>query len=327
MSRYYTDTTPFVFSVPLIGSGTTGLFYRASADPITPPPSSITVTADLTNFGNTPPNYTGYIDYTINIVQVSPADNVQVSVRITYVGAVRTLTILTTQPGVSITYNGFFLDITKTNATCTFSLTPQDFQVVIQYSNTVQLGGIPAVFIFPPLNNTEVRVPIIDIQGQTTFDGNYLSDMKFIIQDKYKYYCNENIIKKCGSCKLHYYPYGKLKTTTFIDNNIPLQKVVKGKGKTLQDKVLRFFNAGSYGPNFQDFYRRFIQYAMLKYILIRLIYGEFDLNKLCKNYNKQFFKDLRHTRFCGFIEFFEDPINQIIDFDQFYIKCDQDCSL
>ena len=62
---------------------------------------------------------------------------------------------------------------------------------------------------------------------------------------------------------------------------------------------------------------------MLKYILIRLIYGEFDLNKLCKNFNKQFFKDLAHSRFCAFVDFFEDPANDIIDYDDYFIKCEQ----
>lgn len=237
------------------------------------------------------------------------------------------MTILTSQEGVSITWIDDRLVITLTDATYTFDLTDQNFRVKIGYANNVQLGGIATSIQFPPTNNTEVRVPIIDIMGQTTIDGEYLSDMMFVIQDKYKYCGHDNLIKKCSSCNPHYYSYGKLKTTTFRENNIPLQCVVKGKGKTLQNKVMRFFNTNAFGNNFQDFYRRFIQYAMLKYILIRLIYGEFDLNKLCKNYNKQFFKDLKHTRFCGFIEFFEDPVNQILDFDQFYIKCNQDCEL
>src|SRR6516225_4207131 len=41
-----------------------------------------------------------------------------------------------------------------------------------------------------------INIPIIDIQGQTTYNGQNLSDMTFTIQDKYQYYCyDKNIIK------------------------------------------------------------------------------------------------------------------------------------
>ena len=152
--------------------------------------------------------------------------------------------------------------------------------------------------------------------------GEYLSDMTFVIQDKYKYYGKENIVDPCQcGCDIYYIQPNKVKTTTLVDNNIPLEDVVIGKG-TLRDKVLRISTSRG-EPNFNEFYERFIRYAMLKYILIRLLYGEFDLNKLCRNYNKQFFKDLKHSRFCGFIEFFDNPDNEIIGFDQYFIKYNQ----
>ena len=189
-------------------------------------------------------------------------------------------------------------------------------------------GGFTSIPIAPTgptgtIGIQPVRVPIIDIYGQTTLNGEYLSDMTFVIQDQYKYYCNENIIDPCQcDCDIIYIQPDKLKTTTLIDNNIPLQDVVIGKGKTLQAKVDKI--ATSIGePNFKLFNERFLRYAMLKYILIRLLYGTYDLNKLCRNYNKQFFKDLKHSRFCGFIEFFEDPANEIMNFDQYFIKCKQ----
>ena len=173
-----------------------------------------------------------------------------------------------------------------------------------------------------PVDPTQpVRVPIIDIYGQTTFNGEYLSDMTFIIQDEFKYCKSKNIVDPCQcGCDILYIQPNKLKTTTLIDNNIPLQDVVIGKKKTLQDKVLKISTSRG-EPNFFNFYERFIKYAMLKYILIRLLYGTYDLCKLCRNFNKQFFKDLSHSRFCGFIEFFDNPDNQIMDFDRYFIKC------
>ena len=186
-------------------------------------------------------------------------------------------------------------------------------------------GGFSTLPISPTgsIDPTQpVRVPIIDIYGQTTLNGEYLSDMTFVIQDQYKYCKSKNIIDPCQcGCDIYYIQPYKLKTTTLIDNNIPLQDVVIGKG-SLQNKVLNiFYSTGE--PNFKLFYERFIRYSMLKYILIRLLYGSYDLSKLCRNYNKQFFRDLAHSRFCGFIEFFENPDNEIIGFEAYFIKCDQ----
>ena len=306
--------------------GTTGVYHNNLNIPVGNDPV-ITIQANLTNFVDGVP-YSGYIDF--NIVVVSGGSTVlTTNVRITYMGNVPTLGILTPVPGANIDLNqqNNILTITTENLVIGLNLYPTGFSAQVYYVQHIQLGGIATAFLFPPSNTTEVRVPIIDIMGQTTLNGDYLSDMTFVVQDKYKYKCSENIVKKCkNGCVEHYYLYGKLKTTTFQENNIPLQCVVKGKGKTLRAKVKAIY-PGLSDPDFQDFYRRFILYGMLKYFLIRLIYGEFDLNKLCRNYNKQFFKDLKNSRFCGFVEFLEDPANDILNFDQYYIKCNQECSL
>ena len=192
-------------------------------------------------------------------------------------------------------------------------------------------GGFadPDLPILPTLQpiTDYVRIPIIDIQGQTTVDGQFLSDFKFIIQDEYKYDDACNIINNCNcnECVLFYEQIYKLKTTTFYQNNIPLETVVKGKGKTLREKLVNYYNKhkAEIGPSFQDFYERFIRYAMLKYILARLLYGDFNLNYLYRNFNKQFFKDLAKSRFCGFIEFFENPANNIIGYQRFFLSSTQ----
>lgn len=176
-------------------------------------------------------------------------------------------------------------------------------------------------------SSDEVIVPIIDILGQTTVDAKYLSDFKFIIQDKYSYYNCKNIVeedcckndKGCG-CKTLYYPEDKLKTTTFKEVSPPLQDVVKGKGCSLRKKLLNYYiKHPEIGPSFQDFYEQMILYGMLKYILARLIYGDFNIRYLYKNFNNQFFKDLENSRFCGFIQFFDNPDNGILDYDKYFI--------
>lgn len=302
----------------LIKSGTTGVYYNADGQPVTSLPV-VTVVIDLTNFSPTIPN-SGYIDYLVT-------KKYELSVRVTYTGTTKVLTILSIPMGVIVSLQGNYIQITDIDISQNFTTlidisSNERFQVIIPATNLVLTPSIT----IPPTNNTEVRVPIINIYGQTTVNNDYLSDMTFVIQDKHKYKCHKNIIdcQMCG-CVQHFLLYDQLKTTTFRKNNIHLEDVVKGKGKTLQDKVMHLFKTNLYGNDFQAFYKRFIQYAMLKYILIRLIYGEFDLNKMCRNFNKQFFKDLEHSRFCAFIEFFEDPINDILDFDQFYIKCNQSC--
>lgn len=177
-------------------------------------------------------------------------------------------------------------------------------------------------------SSDEVIVPIIDILGQTTVDAKYLSDFQFVIQDKYSYYNCKNIVEKedcckndkgCG-CKTLYYPEDKLKTTTFKEVSPPLQDVVKGKGCSLRKKLLNYYNKHpEIGPSFQDFYEQMILYGMLKYILARLIYGDFNIRYLYKNFNNQFFKDLENSRFCGFIQFFDNPDNGILDYDKYFI--------
>lgn len=176
-------------------------------------------------------------------------------------------------------------------------------------------------------NTTEVRVPIVDIYAQTTVNADFLSDCTFIIQDKYKYKKPKNIVEECCkngkgcACKKHYYPEKKLKTTNFYQVSPPLQDVVKGKGCTIREKLLNYYDKHQeIGPSFKDdFYEPMILYSLLKYILARLIYGDFNIGYLYRNYNDQFFEDLANSRFCGFIEFFNNPDNGIYDFDKYFI--------
>ena len=170
----------------------------------------------------------------------------------------------------------------------------------------------------------KVRIPIIDIEGQTTFNGQYLSDMTFTIKDIYGYCAYDPIlIKNKGQCKKIYSEQKDLKSTTFLLFNPPMQDVVKGKGKTLREKLLYYYNnhEALIGTSFNSFYNQMILYGMLKYILSKLLYGHFNIHYLCRHFNKQFFKDLNHSRFCGFIEFFNNPDNNIINYSRFFIKC------
>lgn len=168
-------------------------------------------------------------------------------------------------------------------------------------------------------DNVFVRVPIIDILGQTTAGtGEFLSDFTFTIKDQYKYDKHNQYNKNGDKCDITYMDPCQLKTTSFFEFGPPLQKVVKGKGKTLRDKLVYYNTKHHIEPSFQVFYEKIILYGMLKYILARLLYGDFNIDYLYRKYNKKFFKDLAKSRFCGFIEFFEDPTNGIIGYDQYF---------
>jgi hypothetical protein len=172
-------------------------------------------------------------------------------------------------------------------------------------------------------HNNKVEIPIIEIRGQTTYNADYLSDMTFIIKDKYRYYdYDSKIIKTCGKCKSQYGKLSKLKTTKFLQFSPPLQNVVKGKGCNLKEKLYNYYltHQCKFGSSFNDdFYGPLILYSMFKYILAKLLYGDFNINYLCQNFNKQFFKDLKQSRFCGAIDFFCDE--EYRGFYKVFVKC------
>lgn len=191
------------------------------------------------------------------------------------------------------------------------------------FSNTCCTGatGCTGSAIIPNL----IRIPGINILGQTTVNGDFLSDFTFIVDDTRQYYdCNAIILpgrqytSDCDNCQPIYVNPKKLVTTKFFQYGPNLQCIVKGKGTSLRDKVLYTYDRINLIISFQQFYINIITYAMLKYILARVLYGQFDMKYLARNFNCQFFKDLAHSRFCGFIEFFDDPANGLIGYHKYF---------
>lgn len=173
-------------------------------------------------------------------------------------------------------------------------------------------------------NCGNIRVPIITIQGQTTFDSEYLADILFTICDEFQYYkCKR--LKSC--CKINFIKPEQLLQTQFRTCGIELQKVVKGiKFNSLRGKLLAIYNQFSniLGPSFNQFYENFILYSMAKYILARVLYGDFNLDYLYKSFNKQFLYDLSNSRFCAFLELFEDCNSVVYGFNQFFKSGNKD---
>ena len=186
---------------------------------------------------------------------------------------------------------------------------------IISAENVIQSNN--KNIISSEINN--IRVPIIDIFGQTLIDGSDVGDMKFTIGDKFTYY-NKCSINKCS---INYIDISQLKETQFQKCCPKMVSVVKGKGETLREKLLHIYTKKQdiIRLSFQQFYENVVLYGMLKYILSRILYGKFNINFLLGKFNKQFLKDLRLSRFCEFLEIFIDCKSPLFGYNQFF-KCD-----
>jgi len=148
-----------------------------------------------------------------------------------------------------------------------------------------------------------VEVPQIFIETQTSLDGSDISNTIFRICDKYAYYGEERLVLSDKKCETQLLPSSKLRETSFNRYCPLIVSVLKGKGKNAQDKAI--YLAKKYNiNNSYDLYYNIILYAMTKYILARILYGKFDIKYLLGKYNEQFLSNLKHSRFCKFLEFF-----------------------
>lgn len=165
-----------------------------------------------------------------------------------------------------------------------------------------------------------VEVPIINIVGQTKYNGSDLGDVTFTILDQYQYDCYQPTLT-CKKCKPHYFKASKLKTTQFQQCCPMIVSVVKGCGDTLFDKLQTLYTKQQLPITFDEFYERIFLYSMTKYLLARILYGDFNIDYLLRKYNKQFLKDLKHSRFCGGLVFFLDPQSIVFGYNQYFKKC------
>lgn len=180
------------------------------------------------------------------------------------------------------------------------------------------------VIIEAPVTNPKDRimVPILLISGQTLFDGTDLSDFKFTIQDEFTYYKEHPL---CNSkCGIFCVKPCELKTTIFRKccSDTSLCCVLKGEGRNAYEKALYLYNNDlslKATTTFNKFYySNLILYAMSKYILSRILYGEFDIKFLLTKYNNAFFINLGQSRFCGALRIYNDP-NDLASYDRFFL--------
>ena len=155
-----------------------------------------------------------------------------------------------------------------------------------------------------------IRIPQINITAQTTIDGSDIGDALFTIID------DGNLENICAI------QYTKSYDKIVYHRCCPyIVSVVKGKGKTLFERLNNIYDKlgeTKIGVSFMIFYQNIVLYGMSKYILSKLLYGDFDINYLLGKYNEKFLSDLGSSRFCGFIEFFEDCESPVRGYNKYF---------
>ena len=163
------------------------------------------------------------------------------------------------------------------------------------------------------------QVPQIQITAQTNVEGSDVGDAVFIICDEFDYNKHRKIPH--NTCNTRYIRPNQVKQTKFNKCCPYMVSVLRGRGKTLYDRVLSIYNKlgeARIGVSFAVFYQNIVLYGMAKYILSKLLYGDFNIDYLLGKYNEQFLCDLKNSRFCAFTEFFESRTSPVRGYNKYF---------
>ena len=173
-------------------------------------------------------------------------------------------------------------------------------------------------------DNIKVEVPIVYINAKTTIEGSDISDAIFTICDKYQYYIyNENKNECNTKCKKHYAYSDSLLQTKFTKTNLKIVKYLKGDCNTACEKLSKFYEKNPSEQTFLIFADNLMTYALIRYILSKILFGNFSMKYLLNKYNKKFIQELSKSRFCGGLEIFTDKNNKLYGYYK-YFKNDLD---
>jgi hypothetical protein len=166
----------------------------------------------------------------------------------------------------------------------------------------------------------KVSIPQIDILAYTSINQLNLGEVRFIIKDTISYKCIYIPSDKClETCIERNTRESNIVETIFYEYP-DFNSVVKGKGCTLQEKLLSLIRKFHIPLTLEQFTGKIVLYGLLKYVLARIFNGDFDVKYLLQSYNKTFFRQLKkNRRFCQFIEPFIELGLQ--DYDK-YFKCE-----
>ena len=215
-------------------------------------------------------------------------------------------------PNVNLTYT-----FTFTSTLTVANPTGQLFDIV---QGVLTIVEAPQIVLFqaqldpteevPPIPGRS-SVPQIDIIAYSSLNTENLGEVQFTVRDIISYKCvylPPGDDKKCArqknsGCEDQIVSDLELITTIFVESP-NLNKVVKGKGCTLQQKTNYLRVKYHIDLDENTFLGNVIAFGLLKYILARLMFGDFNLKYLLKSYNSKFFRALEKSRFCIFVKAF-----------------------
>jgi len=169
------------------------------------------------------------------------------------------------------------------------------------------------------LSNSEIQIPSILIQSQTLIDAADIGDTTFKIIDNIEYYNKKAIIIPKHVCVIEKIDAIDAKITNFEKYCPKGVDVLRGKGYTAYEKVVYLFNTNNLNIYLKDFASNLLEYAMLKYLLGRILYGKFNMKYILQKYNDKLLKDLSNSRFCHFVEFFTNPTSKVYGYNQYFL--------
>jgi hypothetical protein len=169
-----------------------------------------------------------------------------------------------------------------------------------------------------------IRIPAIYFYYQTDIRGDNLIEAAFNVYDRIAYCtdypkpqasdcnndnddnrCTNTVANKRGrGCPVEQIPTNQLVETKYSKQPYNFNKVVRGEGCTLREKLESINDTGL---DINEFIELICLFGMMKYILGRLMFGKFSLKWLLNRNAKEFFDKLKQSRLCEFQQVFEFP--------------------
>jgi len=161
-----------------------------------------------------------------------------------------------------------------------------------------------------------IKVPSIFIDFQTLIDGSDIGNTILEVTDQFEYY-NHKTTPIIPNYKCQVIQINDPKITRFGKPCPKIVSVLKGIGETADEKISYLHKNNII--DFYNFYINLVKYSMTKYLLSRIMYGQFNIKYVLNKYNNKFLKDLRNTRFCNFVNEFTNPNSDIFGYEQYFL--------
>jgi hypothetical protein len=164
----------------------------------------------------------------------------------------------------------------------------------------------------------EVEIPVIYIAGDFQPSTTKPTTVKYTIEDDVSHKCPQP--PGCCSKTPERIPEDKVITTRF-NKEVDLLSVIRGLGRTYQEKIsINLYNTLNVDPFITriQLAQLVVSYGLVRLILSYLLYGTFDVKYLTGKYTCQFFRDLKASKYCRFLQAF----NTVFEgYDKYYKEC------